>query len=69
VAARGRFESNPNLTRVYIYIYIYISFHPCVILDEPYLSHLGSNFDNFHVSGFVLASSTKQWACNHFWRL
>jgi hypothetical protein len=45
------------------------SFHPSVIFGGPYLPHMSSNFDNFHVIRFVLESSTHKRACNHFWRL
>jgi hypothetical protein len=34
-----------------------------------YLLHTGSNFDDSHVIGLVLASSTHQQPCSHFWRL
>ncbi len=87
VAARGRFrqggrfESNPNLTRVKIYIILHLFFsfhlsggfssfflfiflqkkiHPFVIFNGPYLSHIGSDFHNFRIIGFVLASFTQQ---------
>jgi hypothetical protein len=36
------------------------SFHPCVIFDKPYLSHMGLDFNNSHIIEFILASSTQQ---------
>jgi len=73
VATKGRFKSNPNLTHVkklYIYnFFFYFFFHPSVIFSGPYFPLMGLDFDYFSVIGFVLASFTQQWACNHFWRL
>jgi hypothetical protein len=34
-------------------------FHPSLIFSMPYLPHIISDFNNFHIIGFVLASSTQ----------
>jgi hypothetical protein len=38
------------------------SFHPSMTFDEPQLPHMGLDFGDFRVIGFILASSTQQKA-------
>ncbi len=42
-----------------MFIPLFLFFHPSIFFGGPYLPHTGSDFDDSHIIGFVLASSTQ----------